>query len=93
MLRLTAILALLASPAAADEIWITNEKDDSISVIDVTTLEVTRTIPTGERPRGITFSHDFSKVYICASDSDAVQVMDPVSGEIMHDLPSGEDPE
>ena len=93
MLRLTALLALLAAPATADEIWITNEKDDTISVIDVATLEVTRTIPTGERPRGITFSHDFSKVYICASDSDAVQVMDPVSGEILHDLPSGEDPE
>ncbi|MGR3440885.1 YVTN family beta-propeller repeat protein [Salipiger abyssi] len=94
MLRLTAILTLLASPAlAGGEIWVTNEKDDTISVIDIDSLEVTRTIPTGERPRGITFSHDYSRVYICASDSDAVQVMDPVSGEILHDLPSGEDPE
>lgn len=94
MLIRTAALALcLACPAAADEIWVTNEKDDTVSVIDTATLEITRTIPTGERPRGITFSHDYSVVYICASDSDAVQVMDPVSGEILHDLPSGEDPE
>ena len=85
--------ALAASPAGAAEIWVTNEKDDTISVIDVATLEVTRTIPTGERPRGITFSKDYSKVYICASDSDAVQVMDAATGKILHDLPSGEDPE
>lgn len=94
-MRLTTALAtlLLMTPAYADEIWVTNEKDDTISVIDIETLEVTRTIPTGERPRGITFSKDYSVVYICASDSDAVQVMDPVSGEILHDLPYGEDPE
>ncbi|MEY9586362.1 PQQ-dependent catabolism-associated beta-propeller protein [Sinorhizobium fredii] len=79
--------------AAAGEIWVTNEKDDDISVIDTATLEVIRTIPTGERPRGITFSSDHSRVYICASDSDAVEVMDPATGEILHELPSGEDPE
>jgi PQQ-dependent catabolism-associated beta-propeller protein len=91
---LAATLALLlAGPARADEIWVTNEKDNTISVIDTRTLEVIRTIPTGKRPRGITFSHDYTRVYICASDSDAVQVMDPATGAILHDLPSGEDPE
>lgn len=89
----TALFLIAASPVAAAEIWVTNEKDNTISVIDIDTLEVVRTLQTGERPRGITFSHDYSVVYICASDSDAVQVMDPVSGEILHDLPSGEDPE
>lgn len=87
------LLALMASPAVADEIWVTNERDDTISVIDTDTLQVTRTIAVGERPRGITFAHDYSVVYVCASASNAVQVIDPVSGEILHDLPSGEDPE
>jgi PQQ-dependent catabolism-associated beta-propeller protein len=85
--------AVLGPQAHADEIWVTNEKDNTVSVIDIETMEVTRTIETGERPRGITFSHDYKVVYICASDSDAVQVMDPDTGEILHDLPSGEDPE
>jgi YVTN family beta-propeller protein len=59
-MKLTTALAtlLMMSPAYADEIWVTNEKDDTISVIDIETLEVTRTIQTGERPRGITFSKD-----------------------------------
>ena len=83
----------LRPPALSDEIWVSNEKDDTLSVIDIETLEVVRTIEVGERPRGITFSKDHSVLYICASDSDAVQVMDPETGEILHDLPSGEDPE
>ena len=94
-MRLTTVLAalLLASPALAGEIWVTNEKDDTVSVIDIETLAVVQTYPTGERPRGITFSKDFSRLYICASDSDTIQVMDPNTGAILHDLPSGEDPE
>lgn len=89
----TILACLMASGAMADEIWVTNEKDDTVSVIDAETFEVIQTYDTGERPRGITFSKDFSRVYICASDSDAVQVMDPETGRILHDLPSGEDPE
>ncbi len=84
---------IATSPVAASEIWVTNEKDDSISVIDVETLEVIRTIQTGERPRGITFSKDYSRAYVCASDSDTVQVIDVETGQILHNLPSGEDPE
>ena len=33
--------------AASGEIWVTNEKDDTISVIDVASLEVVRTIDVG----------------------------------------------
>ncbi|WP_299676062.1 YVTN family beta-propeller repeat protein [uncultured Roseobacter sp.] len=86
-------IPLLATPALADEMWISNEKDDTLSVIDIETLEVVRTIDVGERPRGITFSKDYSVLYVCASDSDTVQVIDPDSGEVLHELPSGEDPE
>lgn len=93
MTRLLAMSCLIPAPLVAEEIWVTNEKDDTVSVIDVATLEVVRTIPTGERPRGITFSKDFSRVYVCASDSDTVQVIDPETGKVLHDLPSGEDPE
>jgi PQQ-dependent catabolism-associated beta-propeller protein len=91
-----AALALsLASSAAlaAGEIWVSNEKDNTISVIDEQSLDVVRTIEVGERPRGITFSNDYSVLFLCASDSDAVQVIDPESGEVLNELPSGEDPE
>ncbi|MDO6750145.1 hypothetical protein Q4563_23100, partial [Gilvimarinus sp. 1_MG-2023] len=51
------------------------------------------TIEVGQRPRGITFNHDYSLLYICASDDDTVQVMDVATQRIVASLPSGEDPE
>ena len=56
---LVTLLALVvASPSMAGEFWISNEKDNTVSVIDEVTLEVTRTIEVGKRPRGIIFAKD-----------------------------------
>ena len=93
-IALSLLIALaFGGPAIAGEIWISNEKGNTVSVIDVDTLEVTRTISVGQRPRGIIFSRDYSRVYVCASDDDTVQVIDPLSGDVLHELPSGYDPE
>ncbi len=82
-----------ATGANAHMLYVSNEKDNTISIIDTETEAVVNTIKVGERPRGITFSKDYRFLYICASDSDAVQVMDVKTGELVADLPSGEDPE
>lgn len=88
------LCCLIAAPLHAAEVaYVSNEKDDTLSVIDLETLEVIETIPVGKRPRGITLSKDQTQLYICASDSDAVQVMDLASKTIVKMLPSGEDPE
>lgn len=90
----TAAVALVFSlPALAGEMWISNEKANTVSVIDIDTLEVSRTINVGQRPRGILFSRDHSRLYVCASDDDTVQVLDPNTGDVLHTLPSGYDPE
>ena len=88
------ILLLAATPLQAAELaYVSNEKDNTLSVIDMERLEVIDTIEVGKRPRGITLSKDRTQLYICASDSDAVQVMDLRTHEIVNMLPSGEDPE
>lgn len=81
------------SPALAHLVYVTNEKDNTISVIDSVSLEVVKTISVGKRPRGLTFSKDFKLLYVCASDSNAVQILDVATDKILDDLPSGEDPE
>ena len=89
-----AVGSLLASSTLyAETAYVSNEKDDTISIIDLDTMTVTDTIDVGERPRGIILSKDYSKLYICASDSDTVQVMDLATNTIIKELPSGEDPE
>ncbi len=39
-------------------VYVSNEKDNTVSVVDSTTMEVVKTINVGQRPRGITISHD-----------------------------------
>jgi len=71
-----------AGPAAAETIYVTNEKGNTVSVIDGTTLEVTKTIPVGERPRGLVMSKDYKTLYICASDSGEVEAIDLDTGNV-----------
>lgn len=77
----------------AYSIYVSNEKDNTISVIDGESLEVTDTIDVGQRPRGIVLSNDGTLLYMCTSDDNHVEVMDVETQEILHTLPSGPDPE
>ncbi len=86
-------LLLAAGGSFAATAYVSNEKDDNLSVIDLDSLTVTATLPVGKRPRGLALSRDNTLLYICASDSDSVQVMDLATRKIIRDLPSGADPE
>ncbi|MFZ3204408.1 MAG: beta-propeller fold lactonase family protein, partial [Pseudomonas sp.] len=80
-------LALASTSSLAATAYVSNEKDDSVSVIDLTTMEVTATLDVGQRPRGLLLSSDNKLLYICASDSDRVQVMDLATRKIIKELP------
>ena len=69
-------LAFMASPASAYMVYVSNEKDNTVSVVDSTTMEVVKTINVGQRPRGITISHDGKFIYLCASDDDTIEIID-----------------
>jgi len=86
-------IALTASPASAYMVYVSNEKDNTITVVDSTTMEVVKTVNVGQRPRGITISHDGKHIYLCASDDDTIEVIDTATLEIVDTLPSGPDPE
>lgn len=53
---LIATLLLAAAPALAQTAYVSNEKDNTISVIDIKSLTVRDTVRVGRRPRGITLS-------------------------------------
>ena len=54
-----ALVLLCAIPiAAADTIYVSNEKDNTITVVDGSSLAPVKTIPVGQRPRGILLSKD-----------------------------------
>src|SRR5512134_2619118 len=51
-------VVVAAGPAAAYTVYISNEKGNSITVLDSKTLVVLETIPVGQRPRGIMLTKD-----------------------------------
>jgi PQQ-dependent catabolism-associated beta-propeller protein len=83
----------LATPASAYMIYVSNEKDNTVSVVDSSTMTVVQTLNVGQRPRGITISKDGKFVYLCASDDDTIEIIDTETAKIVGSLPSGPDPE
>src|SRR5271166_3369385 len=93
-LRLALLLALspglsFPAPAFAYKVYVTNEKGNSISVIDSDTQKVTQTVPAGRRPRGVTISPDGKLLYVCASDENGVEVFDTETMKLVRTLQSG----
>ena len=84
---------LYSSSADASRAYITNEKDNTLSVIDIDKRKVIKTVNIGQRPRGITMTKDGKLVLICASDDDRVEVRDAETLKLKYHLPSGPDPE
>ena len=56
-------------------------------------MKTVKTIPVGQRPRGITMTKDGRDILVCASDDDTIQIIDAATLRIVGDLPSGPDPE
>ena len=84
---------LIQKSIIAETIYVSNEKDHNISVIDGSSLEVIKTVKVGHRPRGIILSKDKKEIIICTSDDNRIAVVDAASLEVAYYLPSGPDPE
>ena len=84
---------IYSSVVDASKAYITNEKDNTLSVIDINKRKVLKTVDIGQRPRGITMTKDGKLVLICASDDDRVEVRDAETLKLKYHLPSGPDPE
>jgi PQQ-dependent catabolism-associated beta-propeller protein len=84
---------LHATRACADTVFVSNEQDDTVSVVDGETLTLIGTIPVGRRPRGIAASPDGRQVYVALGDDDRFDVIDVASRKVVDTLPSGPDPE
>src|SRR5438128_8196285 len=82
-----------ATPASAFIAYVSNEKSNTVSVIDTASWTVIKTIKVGQRPRGIEFSRDGKSVMVAVGDDDTIQVIDTATQQVVDSLPSGPDPE
>ena len=88
-----AVWLAAAAPALAFIAYVSNEKSNTVSVIDTDKWAVTNTIKVGQRPRGIEFTRDGKFVMVAVGDDDTIQVIDAATQQVVDSLPSGPDPE
>ena len=77
------LLLLLASPARAYMAYASNEKDNTISVIDLDKMQVVKTVPTGQRPRGMALTSDGKRLLVCLGDSNRIDIFDTATWQVV----------
>lgn len=86
-------LAVLPRPAAASELWVTNTKGESISIIDTTRLEVIGTIPLGRgKPNRIAFHPDGRQAWVVYDKSHDLGVVDADARQLLRRVRIGGNP-
>jgi len=78
------VLTMLAvSPAHAYLAYASNEKDNTVSVIDLATMQVLKTVPTGQRPRGMALTSDGARLLVCLGDSNRIDIFNTNTWEVI----------
>ncbi len=67
--------------------------DDSIDVIDIATLEVVDSIPTGPSPEVFTFSPDETQIYVSNEEDSTLEVLDVATKTVTARISVGAEPE
>src|SRR5690242_8190746 len=63
-----ALVLVFAVPANAYLAYVSNEKGNTVSVIDTEKMQVVKTIKVGQRPRGIGITKDGKYILVCVGD-------------------------
>ena len=70
------LLMLVSITGAVPFAYITNSANDTVSVIDMATNNVTTTVPVGSGPGGVAVTSDEKMVYVANSNDGTVSVID-----------------
>src|SRR3984893_491469 len=89
-----ALAGLLGSgQSLAQNIYITNQGSNNVSVIDTATNTVTATIPVGSQPQGVAVAPHRSKAYVANANSNNVSVIDTATNTVTATIPVGTFPD
>lgn len=87
-----ALFTWCAAASAQGTAYVSSEKDDALTMIDLATLTVKGTVPTCKRGRHITVTPD-RKIMVACTDSNAADVIDPATAKSLRRIPLGDEPE
>jgi YVTN family beta-propeller protein len=66
-------------PRGNTEAWVVNHISDSISVVDLTTMNVVATISTLNEPSDVVFAGALDRAFVSCSQANTVQIIDPAN--------------
>src|SRR5438477_4492962 len=64
---------------SSNEVWVANQISDSVSVIDLNTLQIVATLNTLDAPADIVFAGTPERAFVSCAGANTVQVFDPVN--------------
>ncbi|MCH7703864.1 MAG: hypothetical protein IIB61_02030 [Planctomycetes bacterium] len=76
------------------EVWVVNHISDTVSIVDLTTMNVVATLHTADEPADVVFAGSGGRAFVSCSQANRVQVFDPADLSAPPiELPiAGEDP-
>src|SRR6266571_3512594 len=89
--RRACVLAIVASgimagPASAYTAYVSNEKDNTMTLVDTATLQVVGTLPSGDDPELFVLSPDGKTLYVANENDNLVTAIDVGSKEVKTEI-------
>ena len=76
----------LERPPDGRTLYVSNEEDGALGVIDVASGKRLKSVAVGEEPEGVKVSPDGKRVYVTSEVANMVHVVDAASGEIVKNI-------
>lgn len=89
VVKTISLAGLISIPPDGRRAYVTQFEGNSVSVIDLFTLEVTGTIQVGKTPYMIAMTPDGKMAYVTNNGDDTVSVIDTALQEVVETIPSG----
>ncbi len=70
-------------PGRPDEAWVVNALSDDVSVVDLSLGIAVATIPVGDEPADVAFTHDGSRAFVTLAGEDAVAILDAADRRVL----------
>jgi len=93
LLAATALATGLAAAQAQGVAYVSSEKDNALTIIDLKTLAVTGTLPSCKRPRHLQRTADGKQMLVACTDSNQADIIDLATRKSVGKLPLGNEPE
>src|SRR3954467_12422924 len=87
MKQLLLVAAMIATPAPAETIFVSDEASDCVTAIDGATLKPIECIHVGQRPRGLVASKDGKTLYVAVGNGNAIAIVDTATRTVLRSFP------